>query len=218
MVSSSSSSSEIPTAKDLQQNALSVQLTANNFELTPPLKEHTLRAVEAPLSKFSMMTVQRVDVHLSVIKHHQPAKRSRAEVTVIVDGNTLRRAEESDDMYAAVDMLSHSIRRALGKLKRKQGASSHQTFVKDALNGQEYADLDAGLADEDEVEVVQEEVELEWPKVRSQNGSERGSCVVRGRPRAASPFAWLLTPSALGIARSTGDEDQVLRPLQDDDS
>uniref|UniRef100_A0A6U4D8H0 Sigma 54 modulation/S30EA ribosomal protein C-terminal domain-containing protein n=1 Tax=Phaeomonas parva TaxID=124430 RepID=A0A6U4D8H0_9STRA len=119
-----------------------VQVTANNFDMTPAIKEHMVAALAAPLAKVGTkyVDVQTVDCHLTVVKNHQPAKRSRAEVTVNAGGTVVRRAEEADDMYQAIDLVAHSLGRAIAKLKSRLTRQYHdrRTHVKDALDGDEY--------------------------------------------------------------------------------
>lgn len=121
-----------------------IAITGTNFELTPALKNRVQQALSAPLAKMASLGIVRVDAHLSVLKHHQPAKKARAEVTVYVPGQVIRRAEESDDMYTSVDLVSHTLMRAMRKLKKRRERDMHGN-VKDAVL---LDDVDEGSGDD----------------------------------------------------------------------
>lgn len=115
--------------------AFKIQVTGNNIEVTPAMREYVEKKVGKVLSKLPLHdAVNKVDAHLSVVLLAQAAKHSHtAEVTLFMKGGqVLRASEETDYMYASIDLVSHRITRLLRKFKdRKLGKRKEVNFEED---------------------------------------------------------------------------------------
>ena len=83
-----------------------------NIEVTEGLKS----AVEEKIGKLSRYFTEDTEIHVtfSVEKELQ-----KIEVTIPMKGNIVRAEEESEDMYASIDMVEDTIERQLRKFKNK---------------------------------------------------------------------------------------------------
>ncbi|MBW1645037.1 MAG: ribosome-associated translation inhibitor RaiA [Deltaproteobacteria bacterium] len=100
---------------------MNIQVTFRHMETTEALKEYAIEKV----SKIKKYLDAPVEVHvvLSVEKF-----RHIAEVTFTINGYVVKGQEETDDMYAAIDMvmdkIERQVRRYKEKLKSKRGGGS----------------------------------------------------------------------------------------------
>lgn len=115
--------------------AFKIQVTGNNIEVTPAMREYVEKKIGKVLSKLPLHdAVNKVDAHLSVVLLAHAAKHSHtAEVTLFMKGGqVLRASEETDYMYASIDLVSHRITRLLRKFKdRKLGKRKEVNFEED---------------------------------------------------------------------------------------
>ncbi len=101
---------------------MNIQVTFRHMETTEALKDYAIEKV----SKIKKYLDAPVEVHvvLSVEKF-----RHIAEVTFTINGYVVKGQEETDDMYAAIDMvmdkIERQVRRYKEKLKNKRGGSSN---------------------------------------------------------------------------------------------
>ena len=101
---------------------MQINVSGHHVEVTPPLREYVHNKLSKLQRHFDHIT--NTDVTLTVEKLIQ-----KAEASVHVAGADLFAACESDDMYAAIDLLVDKLDRQLIKHKektvgRKQGATS----------------------------------------------------------------------------------------------
>ena len=112
-----------------------IQVTGNNIEVTPAMREYVEKKIGKVLSKLPLHdAINKVDVHLSVVLLAQAVKHSHtAEATLFMKGGqVLRASEETDYMYASIDLVSHRITRLLRKFKdRKLGKRKEVNFEED---------------------------------------------------------------------------------------
>lgn len=110
-------------------------MTGNNIEVTPAMREYVEKKIGKVLSKLPLHdAINKVDVHLSVVLLPQAVKHSHtAEATLFMKGGqVLRASEETDYMYASIDLVSHRITRLLRKFKdRKLGKRKEVNFEED---------------------------------------------------------------------------------------
>jgi len=112
-----------------------IQVTGNNIEVTSAMREYVEKKIGKVLSKLPLHdAINKVDVHLSVVLLAQAVKHSHtAEATLFMKGGqVLRASEETDYMYASIDLVSHRITRLLRKFKdRKLGKRKEVNFEED---------------------------------------------------------------------------------------
>ncbi len=87
--------------------------------------------VEEKLSRVKKYIEEPIDAQ--VVLSVQKKIHNRAEVTMVAKGLTMKSAEETGDMYAAIDLMVDKIERQLKrykeKLKRHKGSSSNSRQV-----------------------------------------------------------------------------------------
>lgn len=91
---------------------MNINVRGKNIELTPALREH----VEKRLGRVTRFFEHLREVHviLKVEKGHHII-----EVTIPINGMTLRGEESSADMYASIDMVVDKLEKQLSKHKEK---------------------------------------------------------------------------------------------------
>lgn len=99
------------------------------------MRDYVQKKLGKVLAKLPLQdAINKVDVHLSVVLLAQAAKHSHtAEATLFMKGGqVLRASEETDYMYASIDLVSHRITRLLRKFKdRKLGKRKEINFEED---------------------------------------------------------------------------------------
>ncbi len=91
---------------------MQITISGHHVEVTPPLREYVLTKFDRLQRHFDQIT--NTDVTLIVEKLVQ-----KAEATVHVSGADIFANAESEDMYAAIDMLVDKLDRQLIKHKEK---------------------------------------------------------------------------------------------------
>lgn len=96
---------------------MQVTVTGRNIELTPALKEYLVEKLQRAQKHFD----HRLDCTalLSVAKNPSIAKSQKAEITIKVNGNTIRGEESTENMYASIDLVADKIERQLRKYKTR---------------------------------------------------------------------------------------------------
>ena len=116
-------------------------ISGKNIEITEGLKN----AIYEKLDKLDKFFHQETECYitLSVEKFRQ-----KAEVTIPMKGNILRAEEESDDMYASLDVVTELLERQVRKFKTKitNYNKGTDTFSPDFL--------EEDVEDEDEVKII----------------------------------------------------------------
>ena len=92
---------------------MQITISGHHVEVTPPLREYVLSKFERLQRHFDRIT--NTDVTLVVEKLVQ-----KAEATGHVSGADIFATAESEDMYAAIDLLADKLDRQLIKHKEKQ--------------------------------------------------------------------------------------------------
>jgi ribosome hibernation promoting factor len=88
-----------------------------NIEVTEALRDHVekkLGKLESHLDKITAMTVE-----LSAEPRKSSSNRQVVQVTMQVNGQTLRAEEASSDMYSAVDVVVEKLQRIVERYKSK---------------------------------------------------------------------------------------------------
>jgi putative sigma-54 modulation protein len=93
--------------------AVHVLITFRNTEATEPLKAYASEKIGNSIRKFSH---QDTEAHLVLIVEK---KRHIAEVALHMDGADFKVTEESNDLYASIDALAHTLSQQLRKHKEK---------------------------------------------------------------------------------------------------
>ena len=91
---------------------MQINISGHHVEVTPPLREYVLTKFERLQRHFDQIT--NTEVTLIVEKLVQ-----KAEATIHVSGADIFATAESEDMYAAIDVLADKLDRQLIKHKEK---------------------------------------------------------------------------------------------------
>lgn len=97
---------------------MQVHIHGRKVEITPALKDYAFQKVMV-IRKFIDLNI-RANVTLSVDKHRQVA-----EVTVTGNGVNFHGKEESQDLYASIDIVMDKITAQAKKFKEKQKSHEH---------------------------------------------------------------------------------------------
>lgn len=93
-----------------------ITITGDNVEVTPAMKEYVVKKLGKSLGKIDDHGVISADVHLKVVNAPKTGTKHShtAEATVFFKGgHVLRASEETDFMYASVDLVSHRLARLM---------------------------------------------------------------------------------------------------------
>lgn len=91
---------------------MNINLRGKNIDITPSLREHVEKRLGRITRVFELL--KEVNVILKVEK-----ERHIIEVTIPINGITLRGEEASMDMYASIDMVVDKLEKQLSKHKEK---------------------------------------------------------------------------------------------------
>ena len=94
-------------------------IQGNNIAVTDAIHDYVQQKLEKAVKHFQNMTTK-VDVHLSVARNSRINNKHKAEVTVYANKTVIRAQENSENLYASIDMVSDKIARQLRKYKEKQ--------------------------------------------------------------------------------------------------
>jgi len=104
-------------------------IQGNNLTVTDAIHDYVEQKLEKAVKHFQNITTK-VDVHLSVARNSRISNKHKAEVTVYANGTVIRAEENSQNLYASVDMVSDKIARQLRKYKEKQADKKTRTESK----------------------------------------------------------------------------------------
>ncbi|MBA3921174.1 MAG: ribosome-associated translation inhibitor RaiA [Nostocaceae cyanobacterium] len=90
-----------------------------NIEITDAIREYVHQKIEKAVSHFQSMTTE-IDVHLSVARNPRISTRQAAEVTIYANGGVIRAEEQSESLYASIDLVADKIARQLRKYKERR--------------------------------------------------------------------------------------------------
>jgi putative sigma-54 modulation protein len=94
-----------------------VTVTGRNIDLTPALKEYLLDKLHRAQKHFDHPL--EVAALLRVAKNPSIPNSHTAEVTLKVNGTTIRGEESTENMYASIDLVADKIERQLRKYKTR---------------------------------------------------------------------------------------------------
>ena len=97
-----------------------------NIEITDAIREYVHQKIEKAVSHFQNMTNE-VDVHLSVARNPRINPKQAAEVTIYANGSVIRAEENSENLYASIDLVADKIARQLRKYKERRQDKKAQT-------------------------------------------------------------------------------------------
>lgn len=120
------------------------QIRGKNIQLSEALKEYVAKRL-GKLDKFIDGNPEAV-VTLSVIKD-----RHRVEVTMPINGYILRGEEESNDMYAAIDLVEEKLEKQVSKYRTRLFKRNKGQSIRGAAAGTE---APASYEEEREPEIV----------------------------------------------------------------
>lgn len=102
-------------------------ITGNHMEVTDALKNHVLEKMQRIERHFDHISSSNVVLQVEKTRH-------QAEATIHTKGSTLHANAESDNMYAAIDLLADKLDSQVRKRKQKvqdhhrsTGGIKHQT-------------------------------------------------------------------------------------------
>jgi putative sigma-54 modulation protein len=101
---------------------MNLKISGHHLELTPALREF----VEAKLQRITRHFDSVIDINviLAVDSNTEKEKRQRAEINLHMRGKDLHAESESQDMYAAIDLLMDKLDRQV--LRHKDRIQDHQ--------------------------------------------------------------------------------------------
>lgn len=101
---------------------MQIMIKATDFTLTPAISEYAEKKVGGLKKYLASMDNSAVEARVEVGKiteHHHKGNIFRAEVNLKVTKHLLRAEQESDDVYAAIDLVHDELKRQIVSLKGK---------------------------------------------------------------------------------------------------
>ena len=108
-----------------QQHTPIIEITANNFEMTPPIRQHVEDKLGSILERYKAI-VKRCETHLTVNRNPRIPDGDTCEVVLFLHDHVVRAEERTSDMYASIDLVSHKLTRKLRKLKERAEHMRHR--------------------------------------------------------------------------------------------
>ena len=104
-------------------------IQGNNIEVTESIHDYVEEKLEKAVKHFQNLATK-VDVHLSVARNSRISNSHKAEVTVYANGTVIRAQENSENLYASIDLVSDKITRQLRKYKERNLAKKTHATTK----------------------------------------------------------------------------------------
>lgn len=104
-------------------------IQGNNIAVTEALHQYTQQKIEKAVKHYQNLT-SKVDVHLSVARNARINQKHTAEVVVYANGTIIRAQENSENLYASIDLVSDKIARQLRKYKERHLSKKTHAHVK----------------------------------------------------------------------------------------
>jgi len=101
-----------------------------NIEITDAIREYVQQKIEKAVNHCQHITKE-VDVHLSVARNPSISTRQAAEVTIYASGCVIRAEENSENLYASIDLVADKISRQLRKYKERRQDQKTQPILTD---------------------------------------------------------------------------------------
>lgn len=92
-------------------------IQGKNIDITPAIREYVEQKVDKAIAHYQSFLTE-VDVCLSVAKNPRIHSQT-AEVTIFANGSVIRAEEDSDNLYASIDLVANKISRQLRKYKER---------------------------------------------------------------------------------------------------
>lgn len=99
---------------------MKISIEGKNIELTDAIKSYVhdkLKRLEKHYE--SIIKGHEVRVKLSVLKNPRISNKNITEVTVFLDRKIIRSEQDSEDMYASIDLVTDKLERQIQKYKSK---------------------------------------------------------------------------------------------------
>jgi len=106
-------------------------IQGNNIDVTESIHDYVEEKLEKAVKHFQNLATK-VDVHLSVARNARISNKHKAEVTVYANGTIIRAQEDSESLYASIDLVSDKIARQLRKYKERQLDKKTNSQIKTA--------------------------------------------------------------------------------------
>jgi len=111
---------------------MKIQVKGRNVAVTDALKDYAhekLGRVQRLLSERRIDEVSRVELELKVEKNPSIPDNNVAEATIFTRGPVIRAKESSDDMYAAIDLVTDKLQRRVKKYHDKVHHRNHHKYA-----------------------------------------------------------------------------------------
>jgi putative sigma-54 modulation protein len=96
---------------------MNISIKATNLSLTPSIKNYVDEKI-GNLNKFIGATDAKVELERD--RKHHSGLVFRAEVMLVIGGKLLRADANSEDIYAAIDLVIPKLKEQIGKFKDKR--------------------------------------------------------------------------------------------------
>jgi putative sigma-54 modulation protein len=144
----------------MESNFMKLLIQGNNIEVTDSINDYVEEKLEKAVKHFQNLATK-VDVHLSVARNARISNKHKAEVTVYANGTVIRAQENSENLYASIDLVSDKISRQLRKYKEKHLGKKTHAHVK-TTEVVEEAPVDDNLIGDRKVELPDEVVRMKY--------------------------------------------------------
>lgn len=135
-------------------------IQGNNIEVTESIHDYVEEKLEKAVKHFQNLATK-VDVHLSVARNARISNKHKAEVTVYANGTVIRAQEDSENLYASIDLVSDKIARQLRKYKERQLDKKTHSQVK-TTDSVEEKPVEGSLIGDREPELPTEVVRMKY--------------------------------------------------------
>lgn len=145
-------------------------IQGNNIEVTESIHDYVEEKLDKAVKHFQNLA-SKVDVHLSVERNARISNKHKAEVTVYANGTIIRAQENSESLYASIDLVSDKISRQLRKYKeRKLDQKVHP--AEKTVEAIEEKSIDGSLIGDRQPELPAEVVRMKYFAIESMSIDE----------------------------------------------
>ncbi|MBL1208813.1 ribosome hibernation-promoting factor, HPF/YfiA family [Geminocystis sp. GBBB08] len=135
-------------------------IQGNNIEVTESIHDYVEEKLDKAVKHFQNLATK-VDVHLSVARNARISNKHKAEVTVYANGTVIRAQEDSESLYASIDLVSDKIARQLRKYKERQLTKKTHSPIK-TVEAVEEKPVDASLIGDRQPELPAEVIRMKY--------------------------------------------------------
>lgn len=101
-----------------QEAFMQFAIHGKNIEVTEPIRDYVSSKLDKVFAHFDQLTMG-VDVYLSVARNPRISRSHSAEVTVQASGTIIRAEEETENLYASIDLVADKLHRQMRKYKER---------------------------------------------------------------------------------------------------